>query len=733
MARGMSAPSSRLIVLKAAIWTYLILVIALGLWFATAASQDLRTTTLSDVLTYEMPMLLSVVLCGLLAVRNARGFEKRLWTLLSVSIALILVAETYWTWYSLTVNPAGPPLASPILILYMAGMLVGGRLLYEMTGVGRELLSERIRFVLDVTAGAAAGFGVVYAFWTQPLFAALPEAGWETAAISALYPVMAGMMIIAAMTIIVGWRVRNWRAWERLLASALAVAACALASYPLWLYIDLSGSGPGLSRFASILGSAMTLVAVAAVYRLGSRYADVAIEPWPLAWASQPSQLARVFPVVLVMALPALGFIAFEAGGEDYGAPIAVAAVILAVLLAARSVVISLEQAGSLQKVFTDPATGALNRNWLDLLLSRKLSDAAASGEVMSLVVFDVADEDRFNAVVGHSAGAAVLARVASVLTEETPESGEVFALSEYEFAVMLPSIGATDAAVFARRTWLRLSREATVEGRPLDIAAGVALFPDHATSAPDLVLAAESALGMARGSDAEPVIVLGDLTESADTDDVATKTRMRALRSTIKALAEAVDARDPHTVDHSTKVSELCTALAQVMDLPDEEVQVIGLAALVHDVGKVGVHDEVLLKDGPLTADERHEMELHTLLGERILAPTRIDEVLPIVRSHHEHWDGSGYPDGLVGSDIPLGARVLAICDAFDAITTGRSYQAARTAEEALAELKSYAGTHFDPELTATFTRFVRRLDAARSQPPIGLRPIELDGMATS
>jgi HD-GYP domain-containing protein (c-di-GMP phosphodiesterase class II) len=157
-------------------------------------------------------------------------------------------------------------------------------------------------------------------------------------------------------------------------------------------------------------------------------------------------------------------------------------------------------------------------------------------------------------------------------------------------------------------------------------------------------------------------------------------------------------------------------------MDLDDDEVQVIGLAALVHDIGKVGVHDEVLLKQTPLTADERHEMELHTLLGERILAPTRIDEVLPIVRSHHERWDGRGYPDGLSGEQIPLGARILAVCDAFDALFSGRSYRPRMSLDDSLGNLLAGAGTRFDPEIVEKFAWLARSLDAARATQPLPL-----------
>ncbi len=199
-------------------------------------------------------------------------------------------------------------------------------------------------------------------------------------------------------------------------------------------------------------------------------------------------------------------------------------------------------------------------------------------------------------------------------------------------------------------------------------------------------------------------------------------RTRMRTIRSTIRMLAEAVDERDVHTRDHSQNVSELATALARVMELDEDEIQVVGLAAAVHDVGKVGVHDDVLLKGDLLSRDERTEMESHSALGERILAPTKVDDVLPVVRSHHERWDGTGYPDGLEREAIPLGARILGVCDAYEAMTAGRSYQPAIDGEAALLEIEKCAGTQFDPRVAATFVRMMSTLEVVRGTAPAGL-----------
>jgi HD-GYP domain-containing protein (c-di-GMP phosphodiesterase class II) len=164
-------------------------------------------------------------------------------------------------------------------------------------------------------------------------------------------------------------------------------------------------------------------------------------------------------------------------------------------------------------------------------------------------------------------------------------------------------------------------------------------------------------------------------------------------------------------TKEHSENVAQLAVSLAQVLGLSDEAVRAIGLAAHVHDVGKIGVRDEVLLKEGPLSPDERRLMEEHPVLGERILTPTELEEILPLVRHHHERWDGEGYPDGLRGPEIPVGARVLAVCDAFEAMTASRPYRAPLSFEQAVEQLEQGAGTQFDPEVARACVRMVTQL----------------------
>lgn len=193
-------------------------------------------------------------------------------------------------------------------------------------------------------------------------------------------------------------------------------------------------------------------------------------------------------------------------------------------------------------------------------------------------------------------------------------------------------------------------------------------------------------------------------------------------------ALSQALQAKDARLYKHSQRVQRLTRQLASVLGLPRHELQTIELAALFHDIGKVGIHDKVLDKPTRLTDLEYDYVKEHPVRGAVILIQSRVlSNLAPLVRYHHERWDGSGYSFGLQGEAIPLGARIIAIADSFDAITAHRVYQSARTPSHALEELRRCAGSHFDPGLVEVFcTRVhwpsVNQAAVARRYPAVQL-----------
>jgi cyclic di-GMP phosphodiesterase len=196
--------------------------------------------------------------------------------------------------------------------------------------------------------------------------------------------------------------------------------------------------------------------------------------------------------------------------------------------------------------------------------------------------------------------------------------------------------------------------------------------------------------------------------------------TRLENTRDVLVALASAIDAKDPLTEHHCDRVADEAIVLARLYGLSEDAVEAIGYGAVLHDIGKIGVAEAVLTKPDGMTDAERAEMQRHPVIGSDILRPLRLGSLVgPIVRGHHERWDGGGYPDGLLGTQIPVGARIVSIVDAFDAMTHTRPYREAMSVDEARAELARCRGTQFDPEL----------VDLMLAQPVLGAEPIDLGG----
>ena len=195
----------------------------------------------------------------------------------------------------------------------------------------------------------------------------------------------------------------------------------------------------------------------------------------------------------------------------------------------------------------------------------------------------------------------------------------------------------------------------------------------------------------------------------------------------TIEALSKAVDARDNYTRNHSSRVSHVSEAMARVMRLPESEIEILTWAGLLHDIGKIGIRDNILLKEGPLDKHERILMNQHPTIGAEIVAPaSQLSAEAPLIKAHHEWFNGSGYPDGVEALHIPLGARILTIADAYEAMTSSRPYRKTPlTHEQAVDQLEKFTGIQFDPEIVPILVNLDRSI---LDRPPD--RPDELPTM---
>ncbi len=247
-----------------------------------------------------------------------------------------------------------------------------------------------------------------------------------------------------------------------------------------------------------------------------------------------------------------------------------------------------------------------------------------------------------------------------------------------------------------------------------LGASVGVAALPHHARTREELVHAADRAAyaakhgGKGRVGWPEEAEAVAGTDNSADLAALADQLA-HANMATVAALAAAVDAKDPYTRGHSQRVAGYAVAIAAALGFQDADVERIRLAGQLHDVGKIGVPDAVLMKSGGLDDAEFALLRQHAVIGERMLsAVPSLQDILPAVRHHHEHYDGRGYPDGLAGDALPADAAILAVADAFDAMTSSRTYRAALSAVDARGRVRAGSGTQFAPRVVAAFEKAI-------------------------
>jgi diguanylate cyclase (GGDEF)-like protein len=365
----------------------------------------------------------------------------------------------------------------------------------------------------------------------------------------------------------------------------------------------------------------------------------------------------------------------------------------------------------------TDPLTNLGNHRHFHERLARELDHALRYGRPLAICLVDVDDFKRINDRFGHPAGDHVLSLVATRLRQ----TGEAFRLGGDEFAVLLPGYEESEAMTAAESIVDRIGTLDLEHMGGVTVSAGIAVAPVHARSRDDLLRLVDSALYWAKEHGKNQVRTYRpDAVEVAELQQLATRGDRAARLRAAASLARAVDARDVYTGFHSQRVAQLAVRIAERLDLEAGEVELTRLAASLHDLGKLALPEELLRKPGPLTEPERLVLERHPHIGFRMLDSLGIDPVAEWVLHHHERWDGTGYPDRLAGEEIPLGARIIFVADAYDAMTSDRLYRPRLSPEEALAEIAACAGSQFDPRVVAaleaeleTFTRAPARLVA--------------------
>jgi diguanylate cyclase (GGDEF)-like protein len=502
--------------------------------------------------------------------------------------------------------------------------------------------------------------------------------GWE-----------AGVLIALAAPAIV--QLLEHRPLERVAFNASVFAIGAGAAAVLVSFVDGSGTAAIVSAVAISASTqyALNLLLVSAAVASTIRR--------PLAELVVSSARATSIPFALMGSASLMLVVLWQRS------PVLSAALVgplLAISLYQRSAYQALR---AMRLALTDPLSGLGNHRSFQERLKHELLRAEADDEPFTLCMIDVDDFKRINDLYGHPVGDRVLASVGRRLRQ----NGEAFRLGGDEFALLLPGVTADEALSTAASVLARIGSLELADVGSVTASAGVAGFPHQAFDRDELIRLADSALYWAKEHGKNrvhvyrpDVVELAELRRLAHGPDRAARFRAAA------SLAKAVDARDTYTGSHSTRVAELSAWIAHRLGLDREHIELTRLAGSLHDLGKLAIPEEILRKPGPLTDPERLVLQRHPEIGHRMLESLGVDPVAEWVLHHHERWDGTGYPERLRGDEIPLGARIIFVADAYDAMTSDRAYRGRLTPREAIEELERCSGTQFDPDIVAAFAR---------------------------
>jgi len=358
----------------------------------------------------------------------------------------------------------------------------------------------------------------------------------------------------------------------------------------------------------------------------------------------------------------------------------------------------------------TDGLTKLYNHRYLNERLEQEIARCSRFGTIFSLIMLDLDFFKIYNDTYGHLAGDEVLVDIGRCIQTSVRSVDMSFRYGGEEFAAILPETPLEGAYLVAERIRKKIESKSSSGKAPVTASFGVACWPTDGIMKEEIIASADTALYLAKQAGRNRICLSSDIKRSEATpvnmEDMANRNAI----SRVYTLAATVDAKDHHTYDHSKKVSWYVVAMAEAMNLPPDKIATIRTAGLLHDIGKIGVPDAILNKEGPLTEQEWEPIKAHVKLGVEIIKyVAELAKCLPIILNHHEHYDGSGYPSGLRGKQIPLEARLLAIADAYDAMTSSRPYHVQRTPQEAIDELKRCSGTQFDPELVNIFCKTIK------------------------
>ena len=360
----------------------------------------------------------------------------------------------------------------------------------------------------------------------------------------------------------------------------------------------------------------------------------------------------------------------------------------------------------------TDTLTGLKNRLALEQEIHVEVERTLRAEQELSIVIGDLDHFKVVNDELGHRAGDEALVRIGEILHKHRRVGDSVARTGGEEFTILLPGASEHEAYLVAERLRVQVERDFADHPVPVTFSFGVATYPEHGRNADAVIEAADQALYAAKALGRNRSVIFNREISAVFAPEPGGRGVDETHLATLLSLAEALDLRDTGTAAHSRTVGRYCGLIARELELPAERAKRIEVAGVLHDIGKIGLPDAILQKPGRLGRNELAEIRTHPEIGAQVLSGRGLEDLRGWVLTHHERPDGKGYPAGLTDADIPLEAKILAVADAYEAMTADRVYRERLGAKAARSELLRCVGTQFDARVVAAFMAVLERLD---------------------
>lgn len=658
-------------------------------------------------LVYLIPVLFASYFSILLLSRKSplRKFEK----FVASGLILFGISELIWVYYELSSKKGEVPFPSPADALFIAGYFLLILAASSLIRFDRHMITRNVRFVIDSLI-LIYGISILsFAFTIIPTFISNLEAGLIEKTFSIIYPTLDLILIVVLFLSTLTFRKSSFASGEKLFITGLLFTYVADLIYTR---LNLS-SGYNVMKITSVLPDVLWMLGYA-FFALSVRIFMSGTEVEEVSAEYHVFERNKFFdthaPIIFILLTQILFYFIFITRGKGESQILYASSVIVSLFAVVRTALLIYENR-NLEKLATiDSLTGLYNRRQFQIHLEKELERVRRTATRLALAILDIDEFAFFNNTYGHKVGDEILKRIGMIFRKSLRKYDIAFRLGGDEFAILFMDCRVDEALILLERLRASFLKDELLGKYNITFSAGLAVYPEDAKSSEELIALSDHLLYKAKFEGKNQTAWYDH-----STDDLSEYERQKIVREqehiyTLKKLAVTLDAKDGYRKNHCFRVAKLASKLAAFIGFNDVYVKKIELAAFLMDIGRIVTPKGIYETPEMLKEKDLRLVKMHPVVTCQILENLGFAEIAKWVLHHHERWDGSGYPDGLKGEEIPLESRILTICDVYVSLTSDRPHRNRLTRKKALERIWEEKGKQFDPRLVDVFFKMLKK-----------------------